>query len=93
MRSATHNYLHNPFQNRFNDPVSQRRDDMQADANVVWLRERREGSPINSSASRGRNELGQSSDWLIANLSGRVFAGIFSLLIIVLVSVVVLKAF
>jgi hypothetical protein len=31
--------LHNPFHNRFNDPVSQRHD-LQSEGYMVWLRER-----------------------------------------------------
>jgi hypothetical protein len=32
--------LHNPFHNRFNDPVSRRQDDLQSEGYMVWLRER-----------------------------------------------------
>lgn len=32
--------LHNPFQNRFKDPVSQRQAELQSEGYVVWLRER-----------------------------------------------------
>ena len=32
--------LHNPFHNRFNDPVSQRQDELQTEGYMVWLRER-----------------------------------------------------
>ena len=32
--------LHNPFHNRFNDPVSRRQDELQAEGYMVWLRER-----------------------------------------------------
>ena len=32
--------LHNPFINRFNDPVSRRHDEMQSHEYMVWLRDR-----------------------------------------------------
>jgi len=32
--------LHNPFHNRFNEPVSRRQDELQAEGYIVWLRER-----------------------------------------------------
>ena len=32
--------LHNPFHNRFNDPVSQRQDELESEGYMVWLRER-----------------------------------------------------
>jgi hypothetical protein len=32
--------LHNPFHNRFNVPVSQRRDELQSEGYMIWLRER-----------------------------------------------------
>ena len=32
--------LHNPFINRFNDPVNRRHDEMQSEAHMSWLRER-----------------------------------------------------
>ena len=79
------NLLHNPFQNRFHDPVTQRLDDMQSHAYSVWLRERnleQSGFKIPESA--------RISD--IANATrhaGRIFAGAFALFL-VLVSVVVL---
>jgi hypothetical protein len=35
--------LHNPFINRFNEPVTRRRDEMQCDEYTAWLRERNLG--------------------------------------------------
>ena len=35
--------IHNPFQNRFNYPVTHRRDDMQSNGYRAWLRARNEG--------------------------------------------------
>jgi len=75
------NPLHNPFFNRFNDPVKRRRDEMQAHAYMVWLRERNEGmhrTPMQlSSAHRGH--------------AGRVMAGVFTLLFIIVSVAVVFR--
>ena len=79
--------LHNPFQNRFHDPVSQRLDDMQSHAYTVWLRERnleqsgfKLPESVNRPAATGR--------------LGRIFAGAVALSLVVLVSVaVLLRAF
>jgi len=35
--------LHNPFINRFNEPVTRRHDEMQSDEYMAWLRERNLG--------------------------------------------------
>jgi hypothetical protein len=78
MRKA--NYLHNPFQNRFNVPVTHRLDEMQAVTNMVWLHERTVG---NSNRYEDR-----SADETIR--SGQVTTGLWSLLFFVLISVVVL---
>jgi hypothetical protein len=43
MRPTRPNSLRNPFQNRFNDPVTWRLDEMQAHSNVVWPRQRTHG--------------------------------------------------
>lgn len=73
------NPLHNPFFNRFNDPVRRRHDEMQAYAYMVWLRERNQG--LHQTPSHlTRAEHGH---------AGRVFAGVFALFF-VLVSVAVL---
>jgi len=74
----TNNPLHNPFFNRFNDPVRRRHDEMQAQAYMAWLRERNEGLHRThhlTSAQTGH--------------AGRVFAGVFTLFFII-VSVAVL---
>ncbi len=49
-QALPNNLLHNPFQNRFHDPVTQRRDEMQASENIVWLRERNETTQTTSNA-------------------------------------------
>jgi len=75
------NLLHNPFNNRFNDPVSRRHDDMQADAYMVWLRERNQGLD----RSRVSPEKSSSSE----TFGGRIVAGTFALFFL-LVSAAVL---
>ena len=75
----TNNPLHNPFFNRFNDPVKRRHDDMQAQAYMVWLRERNEGLH-RTTAHLTSAQTGH---------AGRVFAGVFTLFFII-VSVAVL---
>ena len=87
----SNNYLHNPFQNRFNDPVTHRHDEGQAYANMVWLRER---SLMDSNASGMATTIGnqtsQHGDSAASTPGGRTLAGYFSLLLILLVSVVAL---
>ncbi|PYS69535.1 MAG: hypothetical protein DMF69_16700 [Acidobacteria bacterium] len=69
--------LHNPFHNRFNDPVSRRQDELQSEAYMVWLRARNlehsgyKVPPIEQSAARS-------------------LRGLFALLLVVVVSMVVL---
>jgi hypothetical protein len=43
--------LHNPFINRFNDPVTRRLDEMQCDEYVAWLRERNQTGRARQSKS------------------------------------------
>jgi len=82
------NLLHNPFQNRFDDPVTRRLDDMQSHAYSVWLRERnleQSGFKIPDAARRMTDATGH---------AGRVFAGAFAvLLVLVSVAVVLFRAF
>ncbi|HZE69651.1 MAG TPA: hypothetical protein VE135_09025 [Pyrinomonadaceae bacterium] len=85
-QALPNNLLHNPFHNRFNDPVTQRRDEMQAHENAVWLRERNANQV--PSSTNVDNQLGVSQVSL-----AKVLAGVFALLIVLLVSATVLKAF
>ena len=67
--------LHNPFINRFNDPVSRRLDDMQSYEYMVWLRER----------DQLNRQTQQNSQLSIAKESthiGRLFAGVFGILVL-----------
>jgi len=81
------NLLHNPFQNRFNDPVTQRLDDMQSAENMIWLRQRDQGHPEIAVPS-SRSDVEQSSDTLEPKQVIR-FSDVFAL-VLVLVSVMVL---
>lgn len=73
--------LHNPFHNRFNDPVSQRQDELQSEAYMVWLRERNlehSGFKISSVTSSTTSHV------------RKVVSGVFALLLVVVVSMVFL---
>ena len=59
--SATNNHLHNPFQNRFNDPVQRREDDMQAYENMVWLRQRNQPNSTSADADKSSGGNGKSA--------------------------------
>jgi hypothetical protein len=93
MRPAlTNSPLYNPFNNRFNDPVTRRHDDMQAYAYTVWLRERNQGVGNTTAASSLGNRSTRASDSLDSH-AGRTF-GVFALFLVFLVSVgVLLKVF
>jgi len=80
-KSLNHPF-HNPFYNRFNDPVRRRLDDMQAHEYTVWLKERnRVLPPKTSSADVQRSpEIGQ---------LGGILAGSLVLVVVALFSVAV----
>ena len=97
MRPAlTYDSLHNPFHNRFNDPVTCRRDEMQAYAYKVWLRERnRTGcqTQSNSTASPssliGAEQRSSVSDELETIHGGGILV-IFTLFLVLLASLAML---
>ena len=69
--------LHNPFHNRFNDPVARRQDELQSEGYMVWLRQRNlehSGYKIPS----------------VESSTAKSLRGIFALLLVVVVSMVVL---
>jgi len=66
--------LHNPFINRFNEPVTRRRDEMQCDEYMAWLRERNLGIP-----ARRRTTVVRASAHL-----GRMIAGFCGLLVLLI---------
>jgi hypothetical protein len=78
--------LHNPFYNRFNDPVRRRRDDMQAHEYTLWLKEQNRMLPP-------RTEKARSSATSEAPIWSTRSAGVFLLAVVFLISVgVLLKA-
>jgi hypothetical protein len=66
--------LHNPFINRFNEPVTRRRDEMQCDEYMAWLRERNLGI-----SARRRTNVVRASAHL-----GRMIAGFCGLLVLLI---------
>jgi len=67
--------LHNPFINRFNEPVTRRKDEMQCDEYMAWLRERNLGAGT-------RNKAGS-----VATASiqlGKMVAGLCGLLVLLI---------
>jgi hypothetical protein len=74
--------FHNPFYNRFNDPVRRRVDDLQAHDYTVWLKERNRVLPPKTNNSDGKlpSEIGQ---------FGGILAGSLVLVVVALFSVAV----
>jgi hypothetical protein len=91
MRPALPNdVLHNPFNNRFNDPVTRRHDEMQASAYMDWLRERNQcdqGHSESDSSSGIAKRTAGISDVTTSWNSGRIFRSLFALFLVVLVVV------
>lgn len=89
MKDALFNHLlHNPFQNRFNAPVTRRRDDMQAEAYIGWLRERNlehSGFKIPKSVEDVRLTVPS-----VSTHARKLFAGVFAVLLVIIVSMAVL---
>ena len=83
----TNDVLHNPFKNRFNDPVTWRLDEMQAHSNV--LRERHQ-SETNFPASRSKVNAQDFVRRSEAKHGGGMFASVFALFIVLLATVFVL---
>ncbi len=83
--------IHNPFQNRFNFPVTYRRDDMQSNGNRTWLRARNEG--LQSGVPEKSVDEPVISDTPYQDSGETIFA-LFPLVLFLLVSVFLLvKAF
>jgi hypothetical protein len=89
MRPAlSHSVLHNPFNNRFNDPVTRRQDEMQAHAYMAWLRERNQGSlSDNSSQPSTVKQDASIYDTTKSRNGGRIFGSLFALVLVLLVVV------
>jgi hypothetical protein len=91
MRTArTNDLLHNPFKNRFNDPVTWRLDEMQAHSNVVWPRQWNHGNSESEHAAPPTSRAENFSERSDSNHDGRVFASAFGLFLVLVVSIVVL---
>lgn len=92
MRPLINDPFHNPFQNRFNVPVHHRHDEMQAQAYMVWLKERNQlvreteasinelHSPV-FVARQNVSDEPESRQW------GRLLAVLFVLVLALLISV------
>jgi len=76
--------IHNPFVNRFNDPVTRRQDDMQCDEYMAWLRERNRGQAVRQTTSA---RIASASARL-----GRMLAGLFGLLVLFISIAVFIKS-
>ena len=77
----SNNSLHNPFYNRFNDPVRRRQDDMQAHAYSLWLKEQNRLLPP--------RDLSVTKDTQEGLLGGRI-AGALVIVVVLLISAGVL---
>jgi hypothetical protein len=82
----TNDVLHNPFKNRFNDPVTWRLDEMQAHSNVMRERDQRETYLRASRSKANVQDFVRRSE---PKRNGGMFASIFAF-IVLLASVFVL---
>ncbi len=85
--------LHNPFFNRFNDPVTYRRDELQSYENVVSTHcNQAEAQAVIWSTMDDKDIT---DDWRASQFSrvASVFAEAFALLVVLLVSASILKTF
>ena len=76
--------LHNPFINRFNEPVTRRRDEMQCDEYMAWLRDRSLGDTARQKTS---TSVARASAHL-----GRMIAGLCGLLVLLISIAAFMKA-
>ena len=76
--------LNNPFVNRFDDPVSRRQDEMQSDAYMDWLRERNQFN-VHSHHNVKQAFVREPTRF------GRLFAGVFGLLVLIVSFALLLK--
>ena len=85
--TLSHNPLHNPFANRFNDPVTRRLDEMQTQEYMAWLKQRSEEAAFHS------KQLSSTIRNLHSSMSERLFAGGLVLLILLVWGAFFLKSF
>lgn len=76
--------LHNPFINRFNDPVNRRQDEMQSDAYMNWLRER-------DQAVGPTKHISNLPVVTQPKSRGRLFAGVVGLMVLIVSFALLLK--
>jgi hypothetical protein len=76
--------LHNPFINRFNDPVSRRHDEMQSHEYMVWLRDR---DQVNLQTQK-HSHMSIAKEW---SAVVRVLAGVFGLFVLIVSFALLLK--
>jgi hypothetical protein len=74
--------LHNPFINRFNDPVSRRHDEMQSHEYMVWLRDRDQVTL----QTHSRMSIAKESARAV-----RLLAGVFGLFVLIVSFALLLK--
>jgi hypothetical protein len=85
------NLLHNPFHNRFNVPVTHRRDSLQAHANVVWLHQRNERALSRATVAPTIDKQATTSSE--SDEAIRVFSEIGALLVVLISLFVLLRVF
>ncbi|HEY8227282.1 MAG TPA: hypothetical protein VIG25_18565 [Pyrinomonadaceae bacterium] len=72
MRATRQKPLHNPFQNRFHDPVTWRLDEMQAHSNVIWPQRRSHRSNVQSVGSDSRSNYASAFAFIVVLLASVV---------------------
>ncbi|HJX91875.1 MAG TPA: hypothetical protein VJ372_15350 [Pyrinomonadaceae bacterium] len=75
--------LHNPFINRFNDPVSRRHDEMQSHEYMMWLRDR---DQVTLQTQHSKMSIAKESAHAV-----RLLAGIFGLAVLIVSFALLLK--
>ncbi|HET6893203.1 MAG TPA: hypothetical protein VFH31_19040 [Pyrinomonadaceae bacterium] len=86
-RDLTNDVLHNPFKNRFNDPVTWRLDEMQAHSSVMRERDQSETDFLSSRSKVNAQDFVRRSE---PKYEGRMFASVFALFILFLATMFVL---
>jgi hypothetical protein len=71
MKSPTSKHpFHNPFYNRFNDPVTRRREDLQGQAYTLWLKEQNRILPPRDRTSKTIDEAGTNTGLFESRVAG-----------------------
>jgi hypothetical protein len=77
---------HNPFRNRFNDPVTWRLDEMQAHSNLMRERDQSESDMLASRSGANAKDFVRRNE---PNDEGGRFAGVFAFFLVLLATVFV----